>query len=371
MPAMSHSTPIEGSNRQEVGHHDPLDLRMSVKIEDSSLRRCLLPRDDKYPRKLFYPTYNYLNTDPNTEKPKALLSSSPSTSVYNLTTHNLCSSLRAKSCTVDAETSISVGCAVKSPENASTARSVSGVDRNCLHAASIGSTRASLKHLAGSSLDDSISGFAGLSNNNVSQILHTSVQNGETTDLKHKAIPNQKSQFSIEPLMPNYPLSMLNMPTVSPIESPFDLMYETHSGMSPSSASFGMTSHMLSYVMQKRRRHEARERDSKNREQVGNITVPSATVTSASAGEGECSDSESDSKRAKSASEEKKDDSYWERRRKNNEAAKRSRDARRQKEEEIAMRAAFLEQENLKLRAQIAILKNETAKLHYLLYNRI
>ena len=69
--------------------------------------------------------------------------------------------------------------------------------------------------------------------------------------------------------------------------------------------------------------------------------------------------------------EEKKDALYWERRRKNNEAAKRSRDSRRCKEEEIAMRAAFLEQENLKLRAQVAILKNETAKLHYMLYNRL
>ncbi|XP_067681459.1 transcription factor ces-2-like [Haliotis asinina] len=69
--------------------------------------------------------------------------------------------------------------------------------------------------------------------------------------------------------------------------------------------------------------------------------------------------------------EERKDDAYWERRRKNNEAAKRSRDARRMKEEEIAMRAAYLEQENLKLRAQVAILKNETAKLHYMLYNRM
>ncbi len=69
--------------------------------------------------------------------------------------------------------------------------------------------------------------------------------------------------------------------------------------------------------------------------------------------------------------EERRDDSYWDRRRKNNEAAKRSRDARRMKEEEIALRAAFLEQENLKLRAQVAILKNETAKLHYMLYNRL
>ena len=78
-----------------------------------------------------------------------------------------------------------------------------------------------------------------------------------------------------------------------------------------------------------------------------------------------------DSKKSNPVPEDKKDESYWERRRKNNEAAKRSRDSRREKEEEIAMRAAFLEQENLKLRAQVAILKNETAKLHYMLYNRL
>ena len=60
---------------------------------------------------------------------------------------------------------------------------------------------------------------------------------------------------------------------------------------------------------------------------------------------------------------------YWQRRRRNNEAAKRSRDTRRAKEEEVGLRAALLEQENLKLRAQVAILKNETAKLHYMLYN--
>ncbi|CAH1793126.1 unnamed protein product [Owenia fusiformis] len=77
-----------------------------------------------------------------------------------------------------------------------------------------------------------------------------------------------------------------------------------------------------------------------------------------------------DNKKTKTIPEDKKDNAYWERRRKNNEAAKRSRDTRRQKEEQIAMRAAFLEQENLKLRAQVAILKNETAKLHYMLYQR-
>jgi bZIP factor len=64
-----------------------------------------------------------------------------------------------------------------------------------------------------------------------------------------------------------------------------------------------------------------------------------------------------------------KDAAYWERRRKNNEAAKRSRDARRAKEDEIAIRAAFLEQENLKLRYQIAALTDETAKLRCMIYN--
>ncbi|KAJ1523052.1 hypothetical protein ONE63_002180 [Megalurothrips usitatus] len=64
-----------------------------------------------------------------------------------------------------------------------------------------------------------------------------------------------------------------------------------------------------------------------------------------------------------------KDAAYWERRRKNNEAAKRSRDARRAKEDEIAIRAAFLEQENLKLKYEVAALRNETAKLRCLLYS--
>ena len=74
-------------------------------------------------------------------------------------------------------------------------------------------------------------------------------------------------------------------------------------------------------------------------------------------------------KRPRCLPDEQKDEAYWERRRKNNEAAKRSRDARRAKEDEIAIRAAFLEQENLKLRVEVAALKNETAKLRCLLYN--
>lgn len=74
-------------------------------------------------------------------------------------------------------------------------------------------------------------------------------------------------------------------------------------------------------------------------------------------------------KRPKSLPDEQKDEAYWERRRKNNDAAKRSRDARRAKEDEIALRAALLEQENLKLRVEVAALKTETARLRCMLYS--
>merc|ERR1719238_1860548 len=56
-------------------------------------------------------------------------------------------------------------------------------------------------------------------------------------------------------------------------------------------------------------------------------------------------------KRAKQfVSAEKKDDKYWESRTKNTIAARRSREARRLKENQIALRAAFLEKENVSLR---------------------
>ncbi|XP_074652695.1 uncharacterized protein LOC141907041 [Tubulanus polymorphus] len=79
--------------------------------------------------------------------------------------------------------------------------------------------------------------------------------------------------------------------------------------------------------------------------------------------------SSSSRKRGRILPDDQKDEAYWERRRKNNEAAKRSRDSRRAKEDEIAIRAAFLEQENLKLRVEVAALKNETTKLKCMLYN--
>ena len=54
---------------------------------------------------------------------------------------------------------------------------------------------------------------------------------------------------------------------------------------------------------------------------------------------------------------------FVERRKKNNEAAKRSRDARRAKEDEVSIRAAFLEQENIQLKWDVTKLKAETSKL--------
>ena len=56
-----------------------------------------------------------------------------------------------------------------------------------------------------------------------------------------------------------------------------------------------------------------------------------------------------------------------ERRKKNNEAAKRSRDARRAKEDEVAIRAAFLEQENLQLKWNVAKIKAEISKMRALI----
>ncbi|XP_076263151.1 PAR bZIP family member Pdp1 isoform X2 [Rhynchophorus ferrugineus] len=58
-----------------------------------------------------------------------------------------------------------------------------------------------------------------------------------------------------------------------------------------------------------------------------------------------------------------KDDKYWARRRKNNLAAKRSRDARRMKENQIALRAGYLEKENVGLRQELERLKKENLLL--------
>lgn len=62
------------------------------------------------------------------------------------------------------------------------------------------------------------------------------------------------------------------------------------------------------------------------------------------------------------------DPCYQEKRRKNNESARRSREARRSKEELIAFRVISLEEENMKLRAEISLLDRELDDLRMRLY---
>jgi len=62
-----------------------------------------------------------------------------------------------------------------------------------------------------------------------------------------------------------------------------------------------------------------------------------------------------------------KDVKYWNRRRKNNVAAKRSREARRIKENQIALRASYLEQENVSLKTEIQDLRTELERAIHLL----
>ncbi|OZC12920.1 basic region leucine zipper [Onchocerca flexuosa] len=105
-----------------------------------------------------------------------------------------------------------------------------------------------------------------------------------------------------------------------------------------------------------------------NREQQSVSSPPSCSSSSVTS-----SSSPQQSPHRKQAApvpDDKKDEAYYERRRKNNDAAKRSRDARRQKEEAVAARAAFLEQENIQLRSQVVLLKNETAKLQLMLFSK-
>lgn len=93
------------------------------------------------------------------------------------------------------------------------------------------------------------------------------------------------------------------------------------------------------------------------------FNISSKVVTSSARSNG------SVSRNSSTDPENENNDAYKERRRKNNEAAKRSRDARRAKEDDIALRAALLERENLQLKVELAQLKQETSRLRCLLYN--
>ena len=54
---------------------------------------------------------------------------------------------------------------------------------------------------------------------------------------------------------------------------------------------------------------------------------------------------------------------YWERRRRNNESAKRSREIRRAKELQTSKRIMYLEQENVKLQAEVSFLREELNRI--------
>nr|XP_018901462.1 PREDICTED: uncharacterized protein LOC109033339 isoform X1 [Bemisia tabaci] len=84
-------------------------------------------------------------------------------------------------------------------------------------------------------------------------------------------------------------------------------------------------------------------------------------------GSGSGSDCEQGQLPVSTGCENGKDEAYWERRRKNNEAAKKSRDARRAKEDEIAVKAAVLEKENICLKLNLAALKKEHQRLMHIL----
>ena len=61
--------------------------------------------------------------------------------------------------------------------------------------------------------------------------------------------------------------------------------------------------------------------------------------------------------------ENRKDDQYWAKRSKNNFAAKRSREARRLKENQIALRASYLEKENIQLKMTLKELHIENSNI--------
>ena len=65
--------------------------------------------------------------------------------------------------------------------------------------------------------------------------------------------------------------------------------------------------------------------------------------------------------------DERKDGRYWERRRKNNVAARRSRESRRLKQEQDLLKAEQAIQENIRLRAEVDVLKSEICSLRRLL----
>uniref|UniRef100_A0A182YJV5 Uncharacterized protein n=1 Tax=Anopheles stephensi TaxID=30069 RepID=A0A182YJV5_ANOST len=86
-----------------------------------------------------------------------------------------------------------------------------------------------------------------------------------------------------------------------------------------------------------------------------------ATVATAGSGAEEAAASAAQNHASNSSGTSVKDSAYYERRKKNNAAAKKSRDRRRIKEDEIAIRAAFLERENIELKFELAAARKQLA----------
>lgn len=110
---------------------------------------------------------------------------------------------------------------------------------------------------------------------------------------------------------------------------------------------------------------------SSNLNHISDTTTTNDTNSNPSSIESLTTPTQSSRKKGKPLPDSAKDEAYWERRRKNNEAAKRSRDARRLKENEIGIRAAYLEQENLKLKSEVAMLRKENQRLKYVLVQNL
>uniref|UniRef100_A0A914VKQ8 BZIP domain-containing protein n=1 Tax=Plectus sambesii TaxID=2011161 RepID=A0A914VKQ8_9BILA len=72
-------------------------------------------------------------------------------------------------------------------------------------------------------------------------------------------------------------------------------------------------------------------------------------------------------KKAQPVPVDQKDQAYWERRHRNNESARRSRESRRQKEEAVSFRVVYLENENMQLRTEVGMLRQEIEKLRSLM----
>ena len=97
---------------------------------------------------------------------------------------------------------------------------------------------------------------------------------------------------------------------------------------------------------------------------------PSVITHALSASESTEQDQNKPAKRGRASTRQiEKTEQYWDRRKKNNVSAKKSRDARRQREALMNQRSAMLETENLRLRAELATMRDDNTRLKQELNN--